>query len=125
MASFLGGGICTFRFSGKIKINGNDGGYTKIENNKTLFEDQTSNPSEGIYLASDAKLEIEGNTLINKNNDVYLEPNAFINVTNKLNKINKENPISITSEEENIEDEKTEGTKLVEYSEAAGGEAKL
>ena len=109
-----GGGI--FVINGDVTLKDE----TEIKENKSTSDDEGSN---AIFLFRNTSIDILDDVILDKENDVYLSPNAFINVTNKLNKINTENPISITSAEKNIEDEKTEGTKLVEYSDAASGEA--
>lgn len=118
-ASYQGGGI--YINAGCLELKGK----TNIKDNSITSKQEGLGYSKGVYIERGAGglLEISGDTEINKEDDVYLNTGTFINVTNKLNKINGTNPISITSAEENIEDEKTEGTKLVEYSEAAGGEA--
>ena len=117
-ASYQGGGI--YINAGCLELKGK----TNIKDNSITSKQEGLGYSKGVYIERGAGglLEISGDTEINKEDDVYLNTGTFINVTNKLNKINGTNPISITSAEENIEDEKTEGTKLVEYSEAAGGE---
>lgn len=118
-ASYQGGGI--YINAGCLELKGK----TNIKDNSITSKQEGLGYSKGVYIERGAGglLEISGDTEINKEDDVYLNTGTFINVKNKLNKINGTNPISITSAEENIEDEKTEGTKLVEYSEAAGGEA--
>ena len=115
-ASIEGGGI--FIVDGDVNINGK----TEIYNNKITHDNVGD--GKGIAVSDDEKVNIEGDTLINKNNDVYLGENAFIKVVGKLNRVDKNNPISITVDKNNciIEDEKkatdgkTNGTKLVEYA---------
>ena len=119
VASNLGAGI--FMNAGSVNIKGD----TKIEKNKFESTDNSHEGySKGILVAKGSNLSIEGDIYLDKEDDICLDTDdTHITVSNKLNKLNGENPISITSVDENIEDEKTEGTKLVEYSEAAGGEA--
>ena len=70
---------------------------------------------------NEVNFNIEGEVQIK--DDIWIGKDRIINVTGKLIDRDDKNKIEITSEEKNIEDEKTEGTKLVEYSDAAGGEA--
>lgn len=119
IASNLGAGI--FMNAGSINIKGD----TKIEKNKFESTDNSHEGySKGILVGEGSNLSIEGDIYLDKEDDICIDTNdTHITISNKLNKVNGTSPISITSIDENIEDEKTEGTKLVEYSEAAGGEA--
>ena len=119
VASNLGAGI--FMNAGSVNIKGD----TKIEKNKFESTDNSHEGySKGILVAKGSNLSIEGDIYLDKEDDICLDTDdTHITVLNKLSKLNGENPISITSVDENIEDEKTEGTKLVEYSDAAGGES--
>lgn len=120
IASNLGAGIFINRGSveitGKSRIEGNI--FKSSDNSQPGF-------SKGILITEDgtANLTIGGKVYFDRKDDICLGTGKFINVKSKLENVNTENPISITSVDEDIEDEKTEGTKLVEYSEAAGGEA--
>lgn len=120
IASNLGAGIFINRGSveitGKSRIEGNI--FKSSDNSQPGF-------SKGILITEDgtANLTIGDKVYFDRKDDICLGTGKFINVKSKLENVNTENPISITSVDEDIEDEKTEGTKLVEYSEAAGGEA--
>ena len=72
---------------------------------------------------NEVNFNIEGEVQIK--DDIWIGKDRIINVTGKLIDRDDKNKIEITSEEKNIEDEKTEGTKLVEYSDAAGEKQKL
>lgn len=119
IASNLGAGIFINRGSveitGKSRIEGNI--FKSSDNSQPGF-------SKGILITEDgtANLTIGDKVYFDRKDDICLGTGKFINVKSKLENVNTENPISITSVDEDIEDEKTEGTKLVEYSEAAGGE---
>lgn len=99
-------------------------GNTRIKENKFETGDRTF--GEGISMNKERGynpiLNIKDGVNI-KDNDIWLGKETYINIIDKITNINTNQPINITSAEKNIEDEKTEGTKLVEYSEAAGGEA--
>ena len=75
--------------------------------------------SDGIY--QNSKLNIGEKALIDKDNDVYLPSNRVIDVIKPLENITQENSVSITSEDCVVEDEKTKGTRLVNYHDEAGG----
>ena len=77
--------------------------------------------SDGIY--QNSSLRIADDVLIDADNDVYLPSGRIIDVVSSLKNIDKNHPVSITSENKIIEDESTPGTKLVKYHEAAGGTA--
>ena len=98
-------------------------GNTRIKENKFETGDRTF--GEGISMNKERGynpiLNIKDGVNI-KDNDIWLGKETYINIIDKITNINTNQPINITSAEKNIEDEKTEGTKLVEYSEAAGGE---
>lgn len=120
IASNLGAGIFINRGSveitGKSRIEGNI--FKSSDNSQPGF-------SKGILITEDgtANLTIGDKVYFDRKDDICLGTGKFINVKSKLENVNTENPISITSVDEDIEDENKEGTKLVEYSEAAGGEA--
>lgn len=107
-----GGGICIADW--KVHIEGD-----------TAISGNTADCGNGVYVGGSATFEIQDSVAIAPENDVALEKNAYITVSDTFTGATEEKPISISSQDTNIEDLKadppTDGTPLVLYTEEAGG----
>ena len=119
-----GGGICIADW--KVHIEGD-----------TAIFSNTADCGNGVYVGGGTTFEIQDSVAIDKGNDVGLGgaysdptegidiPSAYITVSATFTGATKESPISISSQDTNIEDLKvdppTDGTPLVLYTEEAGG----
>lgn len=114
VASAKGGAVyvgkgSTFQMSGGA-ITGNNAGV-----------DQTATQGDGIYVGG--RLQVSADAHVAHDNDVYLPSGHYVEVVDSFDGQSWEDPMSITSEDHVVEpvNVSVAGTKLVEYTDAAGG----
>lgn len=84
--------------------------------------DQSQTKGDGVYVGG--RFQVGGSAHVAKDNDVYLPTGHYVEVVDTFSGQTWDAPMSITSEDHVVEpvDVSVAGTKLVEYTDAAGGE---
>ena len=97
---------CTFTMTGG-DVSGNNPG------------DQKNTTGDGIYV--NGFFEMGDSAQVTSDNDVYLPKDHYIKMISEYTGTTSEAPIMITSEEDHVENLSAIGTKLVLYTNEAGG----
>ena len=77
---------------------------------------------DGVLVSNQGSFKVGANGKVSPDNDVYLKTGAYVEVISPYTGANGMSPIHITSEEAKVEAGTSIGTKLVLYTENAGGQ---
>ena len=114
-AQVTGGGVYIDRNNSRFAMS--DGEVSG--NNANVDQSQTK--GDGVYVGG--RFQVGGSAHVAKDNDVYLPTGHYVEVVDTFSGQTWDAPMSITSEDHVVEpvDVSVAGTKLVEYTDAAGG----
>ena len=77
---------------------------------------------DGVLVSNNGNFKVGATGKVSPDNDVYLKSGAYVEVISPYTGANGKSPMHITSEEATVENGTSIGTKLVLYTENAGGQ---
>ncbi|WP_307739445.1 right-handed parallel beta-helix repeat-containing protein [uncultured Parolsenella sp.] len=116
-AQVTGGGVYIDKNSSRFAMSGGE-----VSGNNANVVDQSRTKGDGVYVGG--RFQASGSAHVAKDNDVYLPTGHYVEVVDTFSGQTWDAPMSITSEDHVVEpvNVSVAGTKLVEYTDAAGGE---